>query len=265
MSYVNAIPDLDGQNYGKWFQKLEIALAMANIDYATQSPAPEDPVKPVRGQNELDPTWNACEAAYDRAWTQFDIKRAQWNASNRKCLMIFKGSIIDAIRMAIPDCATTTEYLAKVKSQFTGSSKDYSATLAEQLMSKKYAGGGIREHILEMSHMANKLKTMEMPLPEPFLVQLVFKSLPKTFESFHVNYNTQQDNWDLEKLIGMCVQEEEMQKAQGGGQYVFHVQQKKKNFQKKPFPPGKHQNESGSSNAPQNKNWENFPIEKASA
>ena len=108
MSYVNAIPDLDGQNYGKWFQKLEIALAMANIDYATQSPAPEDPVKSVRGQNELDPTWDACEAAYDRAWTQFDIKRAQWNASNRKCLMIIKGSITDAIRMAIPDCATTT-------------------------------------------------------------------------------------------------------------------------------------------------------------
>ena len=49
MSYVNAIPDLDGQNYGKWFQKLEIALAMANIDLAIIIPAPEEPENPHEG------------------------------------------------------------------------------------------------------------------------------------------------------------------------------------------------------------------------
>jgi len=54
-------------------------------------------------------------------------------------------------------------------------------------MTKKYAGGGIREYILEMSHMANKLKTMNMPPPDPFVVQLVFKSIPKDFLAFYVN------------------------------------------------------------------------------
>jgi len=72
--------------------------------------------------------------------------------------------------MAITACPTTAEYLQKIKSQFTGSSKAYAATLAEQLITKKYTGGGIRDHILEMSHMANMLATMDMPLPEPFLV-----------------------------------------------------------------------------------------------
>ena len=72
--------------------------------------------------------------------------------------------------MAITACPTAAEYLQKIKRQFTGSFKAYAATLAEQLITKKYNGGGIREHILEMSHMANKLKTMDMPLPEPFLV-----------------------------------------------------------------------------------------------
>ena len=104
--------------------------------------------------------------------------------------MIIKSSITGAIRTAIPDCSTAAEYLAKVKSQFTGSSKVYAATLPEQLMSKKYTGGGIREHILEISQMANKLKTMDMRLPDPFIVQLAFKSLPKEFATFHVNYNT---------------------------------------------------------------------------
>ena len=61
--------------------------------------------------------------------------------------------------------------------------------------------------------MANKLATMDMTLPEPFLVQLVFKSLPKEFATFHVNYNTFPENWDIEKLIAMCVQEEERLKT----------------------------------------------------
>ena len=105
--------------------------------------------------------------------------------------MIIRGSILDGIRIAIPECATATEYLAMVKSQFTDSSKAYAATLTEQLMNKKNTGGGISEHILEMSHMANKLNTMNMPFPDPFIVQLVFKSIPKDFSTFHVNYNTQ--------------------------------------------------------------------------
>jgi len=54
-------------------------------------------------------------------------------------------------------------------------------------MTKKYTGGGIREYILEMSHMTNKLKTVNMLLPDPFIVQLVFKSIPKDFSTFHVN------------------------------------------------------------------------------
>jgi hypothetical protein len=109
--------------------------------------------------------------------------------------------------MSITYCPTASEYLAKVKSQFTGLSKVYAATLAEQLMTKKYTGGpgGIREHILEMSHMANKLKTMDMPLRESFLIQLVFKSLQKEFATFHVNYNTFPENWNIENLIAMCV------------------------------------------------------------
>ena len=131
MSYVNEIPELNGQNYGKWVQKLAIALAMADIDLAITTPEPKESEKPVRGQNEEATAWALREKNYDTAWTKFDIESAQWNSSNRKCLMIIKGSIADAIRMSIPDCPTASEYLAKVKSQFIGSFKAYAATFAE--------------------------------------------------------------------------------------------------------------------------------------
>jgi len=51
MSYVNAIPELNGQNYGKWFQKLEIAQAIADIDLAVTTLALQEPDKPVQAQN----------------------------------------------------------------------------------------------------------------------------------------------------------------------------------------------------------------------
>ena len=240
MSYVNEIPELHGQSYGKWCQKLEIDLALAEIDLAVTVPAPKEPEKPVRAQNEADDAWAIREKNHDHAMIQYDIDKTRWNTSNRKCLMIIKGSISDNIKEAIPECTTAAEYLQRVKSQFTGSSKAYAATLTEQLVTKRYTGGGVREHILEMSHMVNRLKTMNMPLPEAFVVQLVFKSLPKDFETFNVNYNAQTEEWNLEKLIAMCVHEEDRIKHSNGSQLVFNVQHKKKNFQnKRPFPPGK--------------------------
>ena len=81
------------------------------------------------------------------------------------------------------------EYLKKVESQFTSTSKAYSSTLIKKLFNEKYSGGGIREHILKMSNMASKLKPMDLGLKDEFLIHLVFASLSKEYEIFIVNYN----------------------------------------------------------------------------
>ena len=77
--------------------------------------------------------------------------------------MVAKSIISDAIRGSIPDC-TTTKYLKKVESQFTGSSKVYASTLIKKLFNEKYTGGGIRVHILKMSNTASKLKPIDLGL-----------------------------------------------------------------------------------------------------
>ena len=99
-----------------------------------------------------------------------------------------------------------------MESQFTVSSKAYASTLIKKLFNEKYIGGGIREHILKMKNTASKLKPMDLGLKNEFLIHF-FASLPKEYEIFVVNYNIQPDKWDIEKLIAMCVQEEEMLKS----------------------------------------------------
>ena len=91
MSYVNEIPELHGQNYGKWHQKLEINLAMAEIDLAVTVPTPKEPEKPVRAQNEPDDAWAIREKNHDCAMIQYDINKTRWNTSNRKVSDDHKG------------------------------------------------------------------------------------------------------------------------------------------------------------------------------
>jgi RNA polymerase-binding transcription factor DksA len=82
-----------------------------------------------------------------------------------------------------------------------------------------------------MSNTASKLKPIDMGLTDEFLVHLIFVCLPKEYETF-VNYNLQPEKWNIEKLIAMCVQEEERLKSSHGDS-INHVKENKKNFNNK--------------------------------
>jgi hypothetical protein len=90
----------------------------------------------------------------------YKIEKINWERSNRKCLMVIKERISEPIRGAIPECETAVEYLEKVESQFTGSSKAYASSLIKTLNSEKYTGGGVRDHILRMGNVAARLKPL---------------------------------------------------------------------------------------------------------
>ena len=143
MTFISSIPPLNGNNYNTWQEKLEIALALSDNDLALTSPCPTEPVDPVREANETDATFATRQRDHVEVRMKYDLDHAMWDNSNRKCLMVIKGSIEDPIRGSIPECTTATEYLKKVESQFTGSSKAYASTLIKKLVNEKYSGGGI--------------------------------------------------------------------------------------------------------------------------
>jgi hypothetical protein len=129
------------------------------------------------------------------------------------------------------------EYLEKVESQFTGSSKAYARTLIKNLIFEKCIGGCVRDHILRMSNIVAKLKPLDLAIKDGFLIYLIFNSLPKEFKTFKVNYNSMNDKWTLEKFIAMCVQEEERIMRNNGGvdsiNMAKHHQKKKNSAPKK--------------------------------
>nr|GEV52932.1 putative zinc finger, CCHC-type [Tanacetum cinerariifolium] len=96
-----------------------------------------------------------------------------------------------------------------------GTSKTHASTLILKMLTTKYDGvSGVREHIMMMGDMANKLKGMDMKITEGFLVHFIMTSLPMQFGPFKINYNTQKEKWKISELIAMCVQEEEHLKVE---------------------------------------------------
>jgi hypothetical protein len=67
-------------------------------------------------------------------------------------LAVIKNTIEPALVGSILDCDIVAECLERIKSMFTGSSKTYAIQLIKQLITEKYTGGGIREHILRMNN-----------------------------------------------------------------------------------------------------------------
>ena len=114
MTFISTIPKLTSQNYGIFREELEMNLALAEIDLALTEKAPIEPVAPVRGQNETDEAWANRERDHAPVRAKYDLDKVKWEKSNRKCLMVIKKSISEAIRGTILDCATATEYLKKV-------------------------------------------------------------------------------------------------------------------------------------------------------
>jgi hypothetical protein len=101
--------------------------------------APKEPEKPVIHDGETAEAFATRQRDFAPIRMAYNLERAKWDVSNHKCLMVIKSSIMKAIRGAIPNCETAKEYLKKVESQFTGSSKVHASTIIKRLVIKKYS------------------------------------------------------------------------------------------------------------------------------
>ena len=67
-------------------------------------------------------------------------------------------------------------------------------TLMSTLTTMKFYGScTMHEHVIEMTIIAARLKTLEMVVNENFLVQLILNSLLSEYDTFQMSYNTMKD------------------------------------------------------------------------
>ena len=101
----------------------DLVFILAEVDWVVTSPCSTDSVAPVRETKENDAVWATKERDFESQKMSYDFKHRKWVTANEKCLAVIKNTIEPAIVGSIPECDMVPEYLDRIKSRFTGSSR----------------------------------------------------------------------------------------------------------------------------------------------
>ncbi|CAN6576311.1 unnamed protein product [Malus baccata var. baccata] len=158
----SSIEPLNGGNFKKWKQDVEIVLGLMDYDLALREDQPP--------------------AVTENSTNEQRMKTERWEKSNRMALMVMKRSITETVRGGIPVCDKAKDFLEAVGAKFKVSEKAEMGNLMTTLTSLKFDGKtSVREHILKLVDAAAKLKDLEMPLDDSFVVHMALSSLPESF------------------------------------------------------------------------------------
>ncbi|KAK1670405.1 hypothetical protein QYE76_058564 [Lolium multiflorum] len=137
MSCIKDVPTLRGDNYTEWRKKVDFAFVCAEVDWVVDTPQPIKPTDPVRADGDTDDAWAKKKRDHAPVEMSYTLENRKWQTANKKCMAFIKNTIENAIVGSITECASAGEYLEKIKSQFTGSSKTYATQLLKQLVTEK--------------------------------------------------------------------------------------------------------------------------------
>ena len=192
---LSIIPVLTGTNFKSWKENVMIVLGCMDLDLALRKDQP--------------PALTEESSTEDKR--NFEL----WEKSNRMSVMIMKRSIPEVMRGSLPNEKNAKDFLAALEKLYLKNEKGEMISTLGKLISMRYSGkGNIREHILQMSHLAGKLKEFKLEINEDLLVALVLLSLPNQYGNLQTIYNGQKDKWNINELIAICIQEEEKIKAE---------------------------------------------------
>ncbi|KAM1674536.1 hypothetical protein COP2_041408 [Malus domestica] len=170
----NNIETLTGSNFKKWKEDVQIVLGLMDLDLALRKDKPA--------------------TLTDESMPDQKSKFEKWERANRMSLMIMTKAMAQPVKGGIPKLDNAKEFLAVVGEKFKESEKAETSTFLTQLTSMKFDGTwSVREHILRMVDLSLKLKDLELPMTDQFLVHMALNSLPAKYGQLKVSYNTQKD------------------------------------------------------------------------
>jgi len=191
-----SVPVFNGLNFSDWSEQVQFHLGVLDLDtvFHVEKPA----------------------AITDASSTEEKTHYKVWERSNRLSLMFMRMSIANNIKSALPKTESATEFMKFVEERSQTADKSLVGTLMSTLTTMKFDGSRtMHEHVIEMTNIAARLKSLGMVVDESFLVQFILNSLPSEYGPFQMNYNTMKDKWNVHELHSMLVQEETRLKNHG--------------------------------------------------
>ena len=194
----------NGLNFSDWNEQVQFHLGVLDLDLAILE---EKPTTIIDASSNKEKThYKACER------------------SNR-LIMFMQMTIADSIKITLPKIDNAKEFMGLVREHSQTTDKSLTGTLISTLTILKFDGSRtMHEHVIEMTNIAVRLKTLGMAVNENFIVQFILNSLPFEYGLFQMSYNTMKDKWNVHELHSTLVQEETRFKNQESHlvHYVSH-------------------------------------------
>ncbi|XP_059627232.1 uncharacterized protein LOC132270030 [Cornus florida] len=191
---LTGIEPLNGSNYTTWRTSVDIMLGFLDSEFVLCEEKPA--------------------AITEESSEAVKLLHAKWTKANTMAIRLIRASIGETIHGGIPVFDTAKSLLDLLKKQFMGTKKQLQYYYLTQLMSTSYDGSGlVREHIYKICKLVNGLREQGIKFDDELLVHMVIYSLPRSFDAFRVNYNSQETKWDINQLLALCVTEEERLKG----------------------------------------------------
>ncbi|KAM1714297.1 hypothetical protein ACFX12_024921 [Malus domestica] len=98
-------------------------------------------------------------------------------------LMVMKRTMSEAVRGGIIVCDKAMDFIEAVRVKFRELEKTEMGSFMTTLTSLKFDGNkSVREHIFKLVETAAKLKDLEVPVDDAFVVHMALTSLPSSFD-----------------------------------------------------------------------------------
>ena len=185
-SHTTSVPVFNGLNFPDWSEQVQFHLGVLDLDLTFQV----EKLVAIMNANSNE------EKVHYKAWER----------SNRLSLMFMRISIASNIKSALPKTNSAKEFMKFVEEHSQTVDKSLTRTLMSTLTTMKYDGSRtMHEHVIEMTNIAARLKSLGMEVDEDFLMQFILNSLSSEYGLFQMNYNTMKDKWNMHELHNMLV------------------------------------------------------------
>ena len=195
-SHFSYIPVFNGLNFFELSEHIHFYLGVMDLDLALRVEKPAD----------ITILSTVEEKTHYKTWER----------SNRLSMMYMQMSIVNNIKTTLLKTDNAKKMLKFVEERSQIADKSLAGTIMSTLTTMKFNGSRtMHEHVIEMTNLSIRLKSLGMEVDESFIVQFILNSLPSEYGPFQMNYNTMKDKWHVHELHSMLVQEETGLKNQG--------------------------------------------------
>nr|XP_011468854.1 PREDICTED: uncharacterized protein LOC105352806 [Fragaria vesca subsp. vesca] len=181
-----------------------------NIDYCLLNPKPE---------GELDQYSSA-----DDLWHYHE-----WFRTNKMAKNVLRRTMSEIVRGSMEEPEDVVDYMAAIAEKFEESEKAEGARLHKEFHELKYDGNdSVREHIMHKVLLNGKLRELRMGVLDAQIMHEALYSLSASFSNLRTTYNALEVKWSVNKLISVCVDEENRIRNEAGPSTAVNLLEKPK-------------------------------------